>query len=90
MNAHLRFHTNNRTLAVLRAVRDGRAEITLSCEPDLKVDGLLFSDQATAHELAHAGLVRPLGLGRPGQWVVAVLGAAALDLLEEASPASAA
>lgn len=90
MTTQPRFDTNNRTLAVLRAVREGRAEITLSCEPDLKVDGLLFSDQATAHELAHAGLVRPRGLGRPGQWVAAVLGAAALDLLEQVSPASAA
>nr|WP_255431429.1 hypothetical protein [Amycolatopsis sp. WAC 01416] len=36
----------------------GRAEITVSLEPDLYVDGLPCSDQNTAHRLANAGLIR--------------------------------
>src|SRR3954471_1736717 len=61
---------NRRALAMLRAVGAGRAELTCSCEPDLRVDGLPCCDQATAHDLARAGLIRParvvaalLGLG---------------------------
>jgi hypothetical protein len=66
---------NRRALAMLRAVGAGRAELTCSCEPDLRVDGLPCCDQATAHELARAGLIRPAG--RPvvavGQWTRAEL-----------------
>lgn len=47
-----------RALAMLRAVAQGRAEITVSLEPDLYVDGLPCSDQSAAHRLAHAGLLR--------------------------------
>nr|WP_158632699.1 hypothetical protein [Amycolatopsis sp. WAC 01375] len=43
---------------MLRAVAQGRAEITVSLEPDLYVDGLPCSDQNTAHRLANAGLIR--------------------------------
>jgi hypothetical protein len=46
-------------MALLRAVAEGRAEITASCEPDLFIDGLSCGDQYTAHLLAHAGLIRP-------------------------------
>jgi hypothetical protein len=57
---------SRRALAMLRAVAAGRAEVTCSCEPDLRVDGLPCCDQATAHELAHAGFIRasmPVALG---------------------------
>lgn len=47
---------NRRALAMLRAVGAGRAELTCSCEPDLRVDGLPCCDQATAHALARAEL----------------------------------
>lgn len=46
---------SHRTLAILRAVADGRAELTLSCERNLRIDGLLCCDQETAHDLAHRG-----------------------------------
>ncbi|QRP49280.1 hypothetical protein [Amycolatopsis sp. FDAARGOS 1241] len=62
-----------RALAMLRAVAQGRAELAGGREPDLRVDGLQCTDQATAHHLAHAGLVRAVEPGSPGQWVRAEL-----------------
>ncbi|HKN52179.1 MAG TPA: hypothetical protein VJX66_06755 [Amycolatopsis sp.] len=59
---------NRRAMAMLRAVGDGRAELMCSCEPDLRVDGLSCCDQATAHELAHAGLIRAATVVALGQW----------------------
>jgi hypothetical protein len=73
---------NRRAMAMLRAVGAGRAELTCSCEPDLRVDGLPCCDQATAHELAHAGLIRAASVVAPGQWTRAELtanGRLALD-----------
>lgn len=64
---------NHRARALLRAVAAGRAEVTRSSEPDLKVDGLLCSDQVTARQLAHAGLLRPARREASGQWVPAEL-----------------
>ena len=81
---------NHRARALLRAIAAGRAEVTRSSEPDLKVDGLLCSDQVAARELAHAGLVRPAVqlTARPaarrdvvGQWVPAELTAAGRAVL---------
>jgi hypothetical protein len=46
--------------AYLRAVHDGRAEMTNSREPDLFVDGLACCDQETARQLADAHLIRPV------------------------------
>jgi len=48
-----------RRLAMLRAVAAGRAEMTLSREPDLYVDGLPCCDQSEARMLAHDGLISP-------------------------------
>ena len=64
---------SHRANAMLRAVAADRAEMTLSAEPDLRIDGLLCCDQATAHDLARAGLIRPIGPGLPRQWVRAML-----------------
>lgn len=64
---------SHRALAMLRAIAEGRAEITVSQEPDLFVDGLPCSDQSTAHALAHAGLVRPSRTGAWGSRVPAAL-----------------
>ncbi|MFJ9785094.1 hypothetical protein ACIRSS_36370 [Amycolatopsis sp. NPDC101161] len=64
---------NRRALAMLRAVGAGRAELTCSCEPDLRVDGLPCCDQATAHDLARAGLIRPDRVVAVGQWARAEL-----------------
>ncbi|WP_158850812.1 hypothetical protein [Saccharothrix deserti] len=64
---------NHRARALLRAIGAGRAEVTRSSEPDLKVDGLLCCDQVTAHELAHAGLVRPAQPETSEPWVRAEL-----------------
>lgn len=47
-----------RSLAMLRAVAAGRAEVSWGSEPDLFIDGLPC-DYVTAHALAHAGLIRP-------------------------------
>ncbi|NUT50960.1 MAG: hypothetical protein HOV94_27200 [Saccharothrix sp.] len=63
---------NHRARALLRAIAAGRAEVTRSSEPDLKVDGLLCCDQVAARELAHAGLLRPAGRAT-GAWVPAEL-----------------
>lgn len=54
-----------RERAILTAVAAGRAEMTCSCEPDLFVDGLCCCDQATAHELAHIGLITTATAGDP-------------------------
>lgn len=63
----------HRARAMLRAVAAGRAEVTHSQEPDLRVDGLPCCDQAAARQLAHAGLVRPAQVGGHGQWFPAEL-----------------
>ncbi|GAA4828318.1 hypothetical protein GCM10025787_03350 [Saccharopolyspora rosea] len=71
----------SRHRAYLRAVAEGRAEMTCSCEPDLYVDGLACCDQHTAHALAEQHLITHAHAGRPGQRVPAALtedGAAAL------------
>lgn len=47
--------------------------MSLSCEPDLFVDGLQCCDQQVAHDLARAGLLRPVRPGRIGERVPAVL-----------------
>ncbi|MFJ8914803.1 hypothetical protein [Amycolatopsis sp. NPDC102389] len=77
-----------RALAMLRAVAQGRAEITVSLEPDLYVDGLPCSDQVTAHRLAHAGLIRMPDGGVPGTLVPAELSETGQDLLTPLAPAA--
>ena len=67
------FELNHRERATLRAVADGRVEITCSSEPDLYVDGLPFCDQATARRLVHGGFVRGAEEGVLGVRVPAVL-----------------
>ena len=74
VEAELRFELlTHRTRAILRAVGAGRVQISLSCEPDMFVDGLACCDQVIARGLAHAGLVRPARPGSVGQRVPAVL-----------------
>lgn len=73
MNAPAVPGPNHRVRAMLRAVAAGRAEITLSTEPDLFIDGLSCCDQYTAHAMAHDGLLRPERPGFAGQRVPAVL-----------------
>jgi hypothetical protein len=75
---------NHRERATLRAVANGHAEISCSCEPDLFVDGLACCDQHTAHRLAHLGLIVATRPGSYGERVPAALtqtGAAALGIL---------
>lgn len=64
---------SRRALAMLRAVSDGRGELLCGCEPDLLVDGMACCDQYTAHQLAGAGLIRPVVRGAIGQRVRAEL-----------------
>ena len=64
---------SRRAIAMLKAIGEGRAELRCSCEPDLRVDGLSCCDQNTAHDLAHAGLVRATHVVAPGQWAPAEL-----------------
>ncbi|HVW40204.1 MAG TPA: hypothetical protein VHC18_02525 [Amycolatopsis sp.] len=61
---------------MLRAVGNGHAEITCSCEPDLFIDGLACCDQMTAHFLVHADLICPAHPGTIGQRVPVRLTAA--------------
>lgn len=79
----------HRALAMLRAVQAGRAELTDSCEPDLRVDGLACCDQAMARELVHAGLVRPAGRGARGAWLPATLTASGEQALAVGPPGDA-
>lgn len=76
---------SSRMLAMLRAVGDGRAEMSCGCEPDLYVDGLSCCDQATAHDLTHHGLITPQRQGQRGELVPAELTTAGRTLLELAS-----
>ncbi len=76
---------NRRALAMLRAVGAGRAELSCSCEPDLRVDGLSCCDQSTAHELARAGLIRAARVVAIGQWSPAELTADGLSVLSAAA-----
>ncbi|WP_410592540.1 hypothetical protein [Amycolatopsis sp. lyj-23] len=64
---------SRRAIAMLKAIAEGRAELRCSCEPDLRVDGLSCCDQNTAHDLAHAGLVRAAVVTAPGRWAPAEL-----------------
>lgn len=62
-----------RAMSILRAVRDGRAELALSCEPDLYVDGIPCCDQATARTLGKLGLISAARPGRIGDLIPAVV-----------------
>jgi hypothetical protein len=72
---------NGRELALLRAVAAGRAELTVSSEPDLTIDGLNCCDQTTAHSLSHAGLICPGRVATLGTRVPAALTSAGIALL---------
>jgi hypothetical protein len=71
----------HRDRAILRAVAGGRAQLLVSSEPDLFLDGRCCSDQMAARRLAHAGLIAPTGPGRTGQRVPAALTRAGQELL---------
>jgi hypothetical protein len=62
-----------RDRAILRAIAGGTAQLVVSSEPDLFVDGRSCSDQVAVRRLAHAGLIGPAVPGRPGQRVPAEL-----------------
>ncbi|MEU5696623.1 hypothetical protein [Actinosynnema sp. NPDC020468] len=64
---------SHRARALLRAIAAGRAEVTRSREPDLRVDGLLCCDQSSVRDLAHAGLLQAALTNEVGQWVPAEL-----------------
>ena len=74
----------HRAIAMLRAVAAGRAELTDSSEPDLRVDGLPCCDQAMAHDLAHAGLL--VAAGPKTAWMPARLTPSGERALAEAGP----
>ena len=71
--------------AILRAVADGRAEVSCSCEPDLRVDGLLFCDQMSARALVHGGYIRASVARAAGRWERAELTEAGLAFLRPAA-----
>jgi hypothetical protein len=58
-----RYELSHRAMAMMRAVAEGRALMSRSCEPDLFIDGVPCCDQMTAHELAHHGYLRPAQAG---------------------------
>lgn len=64
---------NHRERATLRAVAEGRVEMSQGSEPDLFVDGACCCDQVTAHHLAHDGLLKPGGSAIGGARARAVL-----------------
>jgi hypothetical protein len=65
-----------RETALLRAVSEGRVDMTCSSEPDMFVDGLNCCDQPTARALFHHGWVRPAHPGTMTEHVPAELTAA--------------
>jgi hypothetical protein len=71
----------NRALAILRAARNERVHVSLSCEPDVFVDGLACCDQPGARALVHAGLLRAVRPGRIGELVPARLTGAGEEIL---------
>ncbi|EIE97873.1 hypothetical protein SacglDRAFT_00936 [Saccharomonospora glauca K62] len=75
---------NHRERATLQAVAQGAAEIATGCGTNLFIDGLACADQAMAHRLVRAGLIRPAHVGEPGQRVPAVLTEAGKRALENA------
>jgi hypothetical protein len=79
---------NYRALAMLRAVDEGRAHLTLSQEPDLFIDGVSCCDQFTAHTLSHDGLIAPAQSGAIGQRVPATLTPAGVAAIEPAPAAA--
>ncbi|WP_206794677.1 hypothetical protein [Amycolatopsis sp. MtRt-6] len=70
-----------RAVNMLKAVRDGRAQLSLGCEPDLYVDGIPCCDQATARTLGRLGLIAANGPGRLGELVPAVVTKAGQNVL---------
>lgn len=80
---------NCRLVAMLRAVSAGTAELSLSSEPDLFVDGLACSDQVSAHTLVRSWLIRPARPGRFGERVPALLTGNGEKFLHEAVALSA-
>jgi hypothetical protein len=68
-----------RDRALLRAIADGRCQLSTGCEPVLLIDGLLCADTAAAHRLVRAGLLVAPDPSLP--LVPAVLTAAARELL---------
>lgn len=74
---------SHRAMAMLRAVGGRRAQMSVSCEPDLFIDGFACCDQMTAHALAHGGYIRPAEISTVDGLVPAELaevGHAALDI----------
>ncbi|GLZ28838.1 hypothetical protein Lesp02_10280 [Lentzea sp. NBRC 105346] len=72
---------SHRAIAMLRAVAAGRAELTRSCEPDLRVDHLCCCDQSVTRLLVALGLVAPKCEGPVGTWVPAQLTPAGMHAL---------
>lgn len=74
----------HRARAILRATSTGRVQVSLSCEPDVFIDGLAFSDQPTARTLVHAGLLMASRPGRIGERVPARLTDEGYSVLHDA------
>lgn len=72
---------NQRAISMLKAVRDGRGEVTISREPDLYVDDMACCDQPTAHFLSRYALIAPAQSGRIGERVPAVVTERGLNAL---------
>jgi hypothetical protein len=77
---------SHRAVSMLRAVRDGRGQVTIGSEPDLYVDGLPVCDQQTARALAHHDLVAPVCPGPIGERVPADLTGKGREILASAVP----
>ena len=73
----------HRHLAMLRAVRAGRCELSHSCEPDLFIEGRTSCDQLAARLLSKLGLIRPAMPGSVGQRVPAQLTQTGRQLLDQ-------
>ncbi|HWD07081.1 MAG TPA: hypothetical protein VG674_32025 [Amycolatopsis sp.] len=74
---------SDRDRAIMRAILGAdRAVLTVSCEPDLDIDGCHCGDQAAVHRLCRAGLIGPAAAGRTGDLVPAQLTPAGVAALQ--------
>jgi hypothetical protein len=66
MNAIITTPLSQRDLAILRAVPAGRCEISKTCDANLVIDGMWFTDQLAGPRLTEARFDPPRSARRSG------------------------
>jgi hypothetical protein len=65
MESTFSIQLNNRDRAVLKAIAQGRCQVSGGCGTTLLIDGLCCADQFVGSRLAHAGLITVPGQSGP-------------------------